>query len=213
MDQNKYAANQLKIMEILKKGSVWMHNYQSGTKYELYQVPLKRSQFEGLKFKNVCMILYQKQGLFLIALEIRIAGKTKVFVNPYDYVFDACDHYGYVIHSQQPSYGFINEIDLRKSQARNFFIMDHLNKQDIHLTRREMIDINLKLAREFEKEDKRDKDSDLENNFFVNSKPGTLQGPNGALQKNKLKGIQDHIIVCGIVKGIKNLILPLRSRF
>ena len=67
--------------------------------------------------------------------------------------------------------------------------MDHLNKQDTHLTRREMIDINLKLAREFEKEDKRDKDSDLENNFFVNSKPGTLQGPNGALQKNKLKGI------------------------
>ena len=76
-----------------------------------------------------------------------------------------------------------------------------------------MIDINLKLAREFEKEDKRNKDTDLENNFFVNSKPGTLQGPNGALQKNKLKGIQDHIIVCGIVKGIKNLILPLRSRF
>lgn len=67
--------------------------------------------------------------------------------------------------------------------------MDHLNKQDTHLTRREMIDINLKLAREFEKEDKRDKDTDLENNFFVNSKPGTLQGPNGALQKNKLKGI------------------------
>jgi len=52
--------------------------------------------------------------------------------------------------------------------------MDHLNKQDTHLTRREMIDINLKLAREFEKEDKRDKDTDLENNFFVNSKPGTL---------------------------------------
>lgn len=59
--------------------------------------------------------------------------------------------------------------------------MDHLNKQDSHLTRRELIDINLKLAREFEKEDKRDKDSDLENNFFVKSKPGTLQGPNGAL--------------------------------
>lgn len=49
------------------------------------------------------------------------------------------------------------------------------------MTRRELIDINLKLAREFEKEDKRDKDSDLENNFFVKSKPGTLQGPNGAL--------------------------------
>lgn len=52
-----------------------------------------------------------------------------------------------------------------------------------------MIDINLKLSREYEKEDKRDKDTDLENNFFVNSKPGTLQGPNGALKREKLKGI------------------------
>lgn len=32
--------------------------------------------------------------------------------------------------------------------------------------------------------------------------------------KNKLdKNIEGHIIVCGIVKGIKNLILPLRSKF
>lgn len=32
--------------------------------------------------------------------------------------------------------------------------------------------------------------------------------------KNKLdKSIQNHIIVCGIVKGIKNLILPLRSKY
>lgn len=32
--------------------------------------------------------------------------------------------------------------------------------------------------------------------------------------KTKLdKSIQNHIIVCGIVKGIKNLILPLRSKY
>lgn len=92
--------------------------------------------------------------------------------------------------------------------------MDHLNKQDQHLTRKEMIDINMKLAKEFEKEDKRNKDLDLENNFFVTTKPQTLQGPNGAVQKKYLdRSISGHIIVCGIVKGIKNLILPLRSRF
>jgi len=49
--------------------------------------------------------------------------------------------------------------------------MDHLNKQDQHLTRKEMIDINMKLAKEFEKEDKRNKDLDLENNFYVTTKP------------------------------------------
>ena len=36
---------------------------------------------------------------------------------------------------------------------------------------------------------------------------------NAARIKNKLdKSIEGHIIVCGIVKGIKNLILPLRSK-
>lgn len=103
---------------------------------------------------------------------------------------------------------------MNKTEAQNFFIMDHLNKQDSHLTKREMVDINLKLAKEFEKEDKRNKDVDLEHNFFVNAKPGTLQGPGGALVRTKLdKNIENHIIVCGIVKGIKKLILPLRSRF
>ena len=57
-DTAKNASNLLKIKEIMSKKEVWMHNYQTGTKYELYRVPLKKQQFEGLKFKNVCMILY-----------------------------------------------------------------------------------------------------------------------------------------------------------
>lgn len=36
----------------------WQMNYEMGTKYELYRVPLKRQKFEGLKYRDVCMILY-----------------------------------------------------------------------------------------------------------------------------------------------------------
>ena len=36
----------------------WQVNYEKGTKYELYRVPLKRQKWEGLKYKDVCMILY-----------------------------------------------------------------------------------------------------------------------------------------------------------
>lgn len=47
-------------------------------------------------------------------------------------------------------------------------------------------------------------------NFFSTKKPITLSQ---ARIKNKLdKSIEGHIIVCGIVTGIKNLILPLRSK-
>ena len=74
------------------------------------------------------MILYHKTNIFLFALEIRIANQTKLFVNPYDYTFDACDYYGYIIHERAPTYAEINELDLNKNEAKNFFIMEFLNK-------------------------------------------------------------------------------------
>jgi hypothetical protein len=48
-------------------------------------------------------------------------------------------------------------------------------------------------------------------NFYKTKKPVSLSD---ARVKTKLdSSIDGHIIVCGIVKGIKNLILPLRSKF
>lgn len=54
----KFLKKQLQIFKILEKKEVWTHNYQSGTNYELYKIPLKRGIFQGLKFKDLCMILY-----------------------------------------------------------------------------------------------------------------------------------------------------------
>jgi len=40
----------------------------------MYRVPLKKNLYEGLKFKDVVMILYRKMNIFLFALEIRLAN-------------------------------------------------------------------------------------------------------------------------------------------
>jgi hypothetical protein len=48
----------MKIRDILTRKELWTYNYQTGTKYELYRVPLKKNKYEGLKFKDVIMILY-----------------------------------------------------------------------------------------------------------------------------------------------------------
>ena len=103
-NNQKFMKKQFEMMQIIKNKDVWTHNYQTGTKYELYRVALQKTPFDGLKFKDVTMILYQKLQLFLIALEVRIAGQTKVFVNPSEYIFDSCDHYGYVISNCQPEF-------------------------------------------------------------------------------------------------------------
>mmetsp|Transcript_13235 Transcript_13235/g.20665 ORF Transcript_13235/g.20665 Transcript_13235/m.20665 type:complete len:160 (-) Transcript_13235:1097-1576(-) len=156
------------------------------------------------------MILYQKKNIFLIALEVKIANQLKVFVNPSEYIFDSCDHTGYVIHNCQPDFDDINGIDLNKQEAENFFIMDYLNKKEQPINKKEMMEINIKLGKQLEFEDKKNIQTNFEN-FFTTKKPISLSD---ARVKTKLdKNIEGHIIVCGIVKGIKNLILPLRSKF
>ena len=146
-NNQKFLKKQLEMMEILKNKEVWTHNYQTGTKYELYRVPLKRNKYEGLKFKDVLMILYHKKNIFLIALEVRIAGQVKVFVNPSDFIFDSSDYFGYVIHNCQPTFEDINGIDLDKTEAENFFIMDYLNTKEQPINEKEMLEINIKLAK------------------------------------------------------------------
>ena len=198
------------MIQILQRNNeVWTHNYQTGTKYELYRVPLKRNKYKGLKFRDVTMILYQKKNIFLIALEVLIANQMKVFVNPSEYIFGNTDHFGYVIYNCQPDFDEINCIDISPHQAENFFIMDYLNKKE-SVNKRELIDINQKLAKALEIEDKKNIQTNFEN-FYTTVKPTSLCD---ARVKNKLdKNIEGHIIVCGIIKGIKNLILPLRSKF
>ena len=121
---------------------IWTYNYQQGTKYELYRVLLKRNRYGGLRFKDVCMILYHKANIFLIALEVRVAAQLKVFVNPAHYILDQYDYFGYVIHGCQPDVDEINAINLFKNDASNFFIMDYLTKREQNVNKKELLEIN-----------------------------------------------------------------------
>ena len=47
-------------------------------------------------------------------------------------------------------------------------------------------------------------------NFYTTKRPVSLQ--EARVQNQLPKNIEGHIIVCGLIKGIKNLILPLRSK-
>lgn len=136
------------------KKEIWTFNYHTGTKYELYRVPLKKTKYKGLRFRDVTMILYQKKNMFLIALEMLIAGQSKVFVNPSEYIFENTDHWGYVIFNQQPDPDEINLIDIMPHQAENFFIMDYLNKKE-GINKRDLVEINQSLAKQMEIEDKK----------------------------------------------------------
>lgn len=59
----------------------------------------------------------------------------------------------------------------------------------------------------FKQHDKKN-DEFCKENYFMSKRPFTL---NQAKVKSLNKSIEGHIIVCGLVKGIRNLILPLRQ--
>lgn len=62
------------MYDILSRMDLWVHNYQSGTQYELYRIVLKKHVFKSRKFSDIVMILFQKKNIYLIGLEFKIAG-------------------------------------------------------------------------------------------------------------------------------------------
>ena len=84
---NSVMEQKLTMVKDIKKMDKWHFNYLNGTKYELYRVPFKHKKFAGLKFREICMILYKKMNLTLIGLEIKVGNQIRVFLNPADYVF------------------------------------------------------------------------------------------------------------------------------
>lgn len=131
----------------------WQFNYLTGTKYELYPVPLKRKTFQGLKFKEVCMIMYHKLNMTLISLEVRVGNQVKVFVNPYDYVFGEQDYWGYAIVDKKPDYQEINSMDLAKNNPENFFIIYYIRKREVTSNKKEIIQKHRMLAQMEEQEE------------------------------------------------------------
>ena len=145
----------------------------------------------------------------LIGLEIKVGNQIKVFLNPSEYVFNDSDHWGYVIHHQKPDFIVLNNIDLQKQSAENFFIMHYIQKRENTVNKKELLKQHRLLAQLFEETDRKNLSINYEN-FYTTKKPVALSE---ARVKNGLnKSLEGHIIVCGIVKGIKNLILPLRLK-
>ncbi|CAI2380858.1 unnamed protein product [Moneuplotes crassus] len=187
----------------------WMKNYLSGTDFELYRVPLKQKLYAGYKFKDVVMILFHQLNLILIALEVKIGDQLKVFVNPSEYVFEPLDHHGYVIHHENPDYNMINNLNLDKNNSENFFISRYLNKKELNSQKKSKFLCNMNLSKIIGPNLTKTSKLNYEN-FACTKKPVPLI--EAQIKKCIDKGIEDHIIVCGIISGIQNLILPLRSK-
>lgn len=100
-------------------------------------------------------------------------------------------------------------MNLQKNNPENFFIINYIQKTEYSNNKKEVAQKHRTLESMFQELDKKRNTINYEN-FFTTKRPVSLQE---ARVDTKLpKGIEGHIIVCGIVKGIKDLVLPLRCK-
>lgn len=114
-----------------------------------------------------------------------------------------------MIHHEKPNYSEVNSMDLQNNSAENFYIMHYLKRREFTNSKKELLQKHTTLAQLFEENQKKHQNTNMEN-FYTEKRPKSLQE---ARVTNQLpKNIEGHIIVCGLIKGIKNLILPLRCK-
>ncbi len=113
-----------------------------------------------------------------------------------------------MIHHEKPNFKELNEIDLEQESAENYFLLHHINKQESKSSKKEQIKQHKVLAQMMDDYDNSNVDINFEN-YFTTKKPQLLSEARISELPNSIEG---HILVCGIVKGIKNLILPLRLK-
>lgn len=128
-----------------------------------------------------------------------------MFLNPAEYILEPTDHDGYVIAQERPNIREINSMNLEKKNPVNFFIMDYLNRKEFSTAKKSQYLMNMNLNINPET----DKQLNLEN-YLHKKKPVSLS--EARIHRCSEKGIENHIIICGIVEGILNIILPLRPK-
>ena len=151
---NASITQEVRNVRYLDQIAKWQFNYLTGMKYEMYRVPLKQEKFAGLKFREVCMILYYKLNMTLIGLEVRVGNQTKVFVNPAEYVFNDNDHWAYVMYHRKPNNAEIDKLDLQISATENFYIMHYLKRRDYSNSKKEFMQKHSTLARMYDEIEK-----------------------------------------------------------
>ncbi|KAL4469404.1 hypothetical protein ABPG74_004657 [Tetrahymena malaccensis] len=171
----------------------WINDYIQGMQNEIYRICLNPKIFSGYNFNVVSQHIFRQLGIILFALEVKVLNETKLFINPADYLIQDIEYYGYVIASQQPNNKDIQKVKIESSIPRNHNY-PAVPKQMPGTS-------NLKDLITNEKSQKY--------SAFYQNKVGIQ---NLQLTQYSEKRFENHYIVCGIVSGMKYLLMPLRAR-
>ena len=196
-----------------KDDPFWIVDYLGGMQNEIYRIPFEADIFAGITFAVVSEHIYKQLNLTLFALEVNVHGEVKVFLNPADYIFEDTRHYGYVIATNLPDISQLREFQFAEQVQRDYTYNLHHNHHH-NSAKKDRGERDGKHApNEAKAQKEREEvleDKDSKNKVFYYGKITSLDQAT-ITDAEDLK-IENHIIICGIIPGMRHLLLPLRTK-
>ena len=213
--------------EILTEENSWRKEYLAGMQNEIYRINMKAEIVQGLKFMDFVKIIYDIIGIIVIGVDVILVDSDPFLcLNPYGYIFPPFDHYIYIIADKMPDSHTINQLTEEYFNKR-------CNERDevMKLLRMKNPAWELMKKRRKERENNR-REIGIEED---GSKRIHKFYPNKTKKKSSFKNfyehffrtilprtqyeaenfsheiLNNHIIVCGLLQNMKNLIYPLRA--
>jgi len=189
----------------------WLTEYLGGMQNEIYRIKLDKDIIQGIKFNKLIKYIYEISGLTVIGVDVIIDGlEPFVTINPSNYYFSENDHVIYVLADKMPEGNLINT-ELRekmKTEERETNI-EFAKYIKLKLKNKEenSFSTNEKKQNVFSKLINFDVNSTQKLNFIQTSYPRT----NHDMENFSSEILNSHIIICGIVQNMKNVLMPLRA--
>lgn len=207
--------------DLLPPEMQWLKEYLDGMQNEIYRIKMNKDVIQGLRFIDLVKIIYEISSLIVVGVDVIFDRSDPLLcLNPYGYVFSPQDHYVYVLADKLPN-----------SQLINSLAMDYMNK--LRQGDREEIIKYLRIRNpSWENRKDTEKEESNENSQkrgikFKNVSTLKKKESSGPSKKNFIQTtfprtgyeaenfsteiLNNHIVVCGLIQNMKNLIYPLRA--
>ncbi len=208
---------------LLPSDMQWLNEYLEGMQNEIYRIKINSSIIQGLKFIDLVKIIYEVCSLVVIGVDVQFENFDPfICLNPFAYIFPPYDHNIYVLADKQPDAEVVNKL------TENYFNKLRTGDKEEFIKFMRFRNPLWETIREKElKDDHSDKDTlatskvrrgnmtamkikepqPIRKNFIQTTFPRT-----GYEAENFSPEIMNnHIVVCGLIQNMKNLIFPLRA--
>ena len=182
----------------------WLYEYQMGMGHEIYRAELS-IKFMGKTFSEVANIIYNECDAMIFGLELDVAGKTIIRLNPGKYVIPD------TVENNIHAYVICEDDKMADRIATWEMSPEEIAKRQAQIVAGADVKKFYEESSDSDEEDEDLEETDIKQDYFFSDNKNFEGILASSLQDSS--EVQNHIVVCGLHPSIYYFLLPLRARY